>query len=71
VDDGVLLKRVVAEGETAPINSICAWVGAAGEAVPETPGGAAGITPAPRPTDAPVAAAPAAADHAPAAATAA
>jgi len=34
-DEGVLLRRVVAEGETAPVNAICAWVGAAGEAIPE------------------------------------
>jgi pyruvate dehydrogenase E2 component (dihydrolipoamide acetyltransferase) len=34
-DDGVLLRRLVAEGETVPVNSICAYVGEAGEAIPE------------------------------------
>ncbi|MCU0483326.1 MAG: 2-oxo acid dehydrogenase subunit E2, partial [Chloroflexi bacterium] len=36
-DEGVLLRRVVAEGETAPVNAVCAWVGASGEAIPEAP----------------------------------
>ncbi|MFI5261063.1 MAG: dihydrolipoamide acetyltransferase family protein [Candidatus Limnocylindrales bacterium] len=34
-DDGVLLRRYVEEGETVPVNSICAYVGAAGETVPD------------------------------------
>ena len=33
--DGVVLRRLVAEGETVPVNAICAWVGAPGEAVPD------------------------------------
>jgi len=34
--DGILLQRLVAEGETVPVNAICAWIGAQGEALPET-----------------------------------
>ena len=34
--DGVLLKIVVAAGETAPCKAVVGWIGAAGEAVPET-----------------------------------
>ncbi len=34
-DAGVLLKVVVPEGATAPVNAVCAWIGEAGEAVPE------------------------------------
>ena len=34
-DEGILLRRVVGEGETVPVNTVCAWVGAPGEAVPE------------------------------------
>jgi len=33
-DDGVLLRRLVAEGETVPVNAICAYVGAPGEEIP-------------------------------------
>jgi pyruvate dehydrogenase E2 component (dihydrolipoamide acetyltransferase) len=33
--DGVLLRRVVEEGATVPVNSICAWIGEPGEAIPE------------------------------------
>jgi pyruvate dehydrogenase E2 component (dihydrolipoamide acetyltransferase) len=33
-DDGVLLRRLVAEGETVPVNSICAYIGAPGEELP-------------------------------------
>jgi len=36
-EEGVLLAQVVAEGETAPVNAVCGWIGQAGEAVPETP----------------------------------
>ncbi len=32
--DGVLLQRLVAEGATVPVNSVCAWIGAPGEEVP-------------------------------------
>jgi pyruvate dehydrogenase E2 component (dihydrolipoamide acetyltransferase) len=34
-EDGVLLKRTVAEGETAQVNSVCGYIGAAGESVPD------------------------------------
>jgi pyruvate dehydrogenase E2 component (dihydrolipoamide acetyltransferase) len=34
-DDGVLLKRYVVEGETVPVNTLCAYVGKIGEEVPE------------------------------------
>src|SRR3990170_3307324 len=30
--DGVVLRRLVAEGETVPVNAICAWIGAPDEA---------------------------------------
>ncbi|MCI0582552.1 MAG: 2-oxo acid dehydrogenase subunit E2 [Chloroflexi bacterium] len=33
--DGVVLRRLVAEGQTVPVNAICAWIGAPGEAVPD------------------------------------
>jgi pyruvate dehydrogenase E2 component (dihydrolipoamide acetyltransferase) len=32
--DGVLLRRLVVEGQSVPVNTICAWIGAPGEAVP-------------------------------------
>ena len=64
-EDGVLLKILLPEGETAPCKSVIGWIGAAGEAVPDAAGAAA---PAAAPA-APAAAAPAAA--APAAAPAA
>ena len=62
-EDGTLLKILLPEGETAPCKSVIAWIGAAGEAVPDAAGAAAPAAPAP------VAAAPAA--PAPAAAPAA
>jgi pyruvate dehydrogenase E2 component (dihydrolipoamide acetyltransferase) len=34
-DDGVLLKVLAPEGATVPVNAVCAWIGAEGEAVPE------------------------------------
>lgn len=34
-DDGVLLRRLVEEGETVPVNSVCAYVGQPGEEIPE------------------------------------
>jgi pyruvate dehydrogenase E2 component (dihydrolipoamide acetyltransferase) len=33
-EEGVLLKRVVEEGQTVPVNSVCAYVGEPGEAIP-------------------------------------
>ena len=57
-EDGTLLKILLPEGETAPCKSVIAWIGAAGEAVPDAAGAAAPAAPAPA---APAAAAPAAA----------
>jgi pyruvate dehydrogenase E2 component (dihydrolipoamide acetyltransferase) len=34
-DDGVLLRIMVGEGATVPVNTVCAYVGVAGEAIPE------------------------------------
>ena len=34
-EEGVLLRRLVDEGQTVPVNTVCAYVGAPGEAVPE------------------------------------
>ena len=65
-EDGTLLKILLPEGETAPCKSVIAWIGAAGEAVPDAAGAAAPAAPA---AAAPAPAAPAA--PAPAAAPAA
>ncbi len=34
-DAGVLLRIVVPEGGTAPVNAVCAWIGERGEAIPD------------------------------------
>ena len=34
-DEGVLLKRYVQEGEIVPVNTLCAYVGEEGEAIPD------------------------------------
>jgi pyruvate dehydrogenase E2 component (dihydrolipoamide acetyltransferase) len=34
-EEGVLLKRLVQEGETVPVNAVCAYVGESGEAIPD------------------------------------
>lgn len=34
-EDGVLLKRLVQEGQTVPVNTVCAYVGEPGEAIPD------------------------------------
>ena len=62
-EDGVLLKILLPEGETAPCKSVIGWIGAAGEAVPDAAGAAApaAAPAAPAATVAPAAAAPAAA----------
>ena len=36
-DEGVLLAKLVQDGETAPVNAVCGWIGEAGETVPEAP----------------------------------
>jgi pyruvate dehydrogenase E2 component (dihydrolipoamide acetyltransferase) len=36
-EPGVLLKRYVEEGQTVPVNTVCAYVGAPGETVPDAP----------------------------------
>jgi pyruvate dehydrogenase E2 component (dihydrolipoamide acetyltransferase) len=36
-EDGVLLKRYVEEGQTVPVNAVCAYIGALGETVPDEP----------------------------------
>ena len=35
-EEGVLLARLVQEGETVPVNAVCAYVGEPGEAIPDT-----------------------------------
>ena len=67
-EDGTLLKILLPEGETAPCKSVIAWIGAAGEAVPDAAGAAAPAAPAPAAPAAPAAAASAASAAAPAAA---
>jgi pyruvate dehydrogenase E2 component (dihydrolipoamide acetyltransferase) len=68
-EEGVLLKRVVQEGETVAVNAVCAYVGEPGEAVPDAaPASAAPATAAPVAVTAP--AVPPAAATAPVAAAA-
>ena len=43
-DDGVLLKIIAVEGQTVPVNTVCAYVGQPGEAIPEA---APAVVPAP------------------------
>ena len=57
-DDGVLLKRIVQEGETVAVNSVCAYVGEPGEAIPDAPAAAAPAAAAAAPTPVATAAAP-------------
>ena len=35
-DDGILLRILAAEGDTVPVNTVCAYVGETGEAIPDT-----------------------------------
>jgi pyruvate dehydrogenase E2 component (dihydrolipoamide acetyltransferase) len=42
---GVLLARVVEEGQTVPVNTVCAYVGEPGETVPEQPAAPAASDP--------------------------
>ena len=37
-DEGVLLKQCVAAGQTVPVSTVCGYVGAIGEAIPDSPG---------------------------------
>lgn len=57
-DEGVLLRRLVAEGDTVPVNTICAYIGEPGEAIPDgapepAPAPEATTEPAPPPPTAP------------------
>lgn len=57
-DEGVLLRRLVAEGDTVPVNTVCAYIGEPGEAVPDeapepAPAPEATIEPAPPPPPTP------------------
>ncbi len=36
-EEGVLLAKIVADGDTALVNALCGWIGEAGEPVPEAP----------------------------------
>ena len=68
-DDGVVLRILVAEGESVPVGTVCAYVGEAGEAIPEAPAPAAAqaVVSAPvAPVPGTVAAPPASAPSAPA-----
>ncbi|MER2563558.1 MAG: dihydrolipoamide acetyltransferase family protein [Myxococcaceae bacterium] len=58
-DDGILLKILVKAGDSAPVGSTIAWIGKAGEKVPDAAPVTAAAAPA-APAPAPVAAAPAA-----------
>jgi pyruvate dehydrogenase E2 component (dihydrolipoamide acetyltransferase) len=53
-ENGVLLRRLVAEGDVVPVNAICAYVGEAGEAIPvEEPAPAAAASQTPEVTAGP------------------
>jgi len=57
-DDGVLLKIVAAEGDVVPVNTVCAYVGQPGEAVPDAATAASalptpGVPPVPLPAPTP------------------
>lgn len=63
-DDGVLLRRLFGEGDTVPVNTICAYIGEPGEVVPTEPEAVApapiaASAPAPAPTEPEVSPAPA------------
>ncbi len=64
-EEGVLLAIVVVEGQAAPVNSVCGWIGEAGEAVPDAPAAPAPAVAAPAPAAAAAAPVPAAAVPAP------
>ena len=48
-DDGILLKILVQAGESVPVNAVCAYVGEAGEAIPDAPAPAQAAPAAPVP----------------------
>jgi pyruvate dehydrogenase E2 component (dihydrolipoamide acetyltransferase) len=54
-ENGVLLRRLVAEGDVVPVNAICAYVGEAGEVIPadEEPAPVAAASPTPEVTAGP------------------
>jgi len=61
-EEGVLLKRLVEEGQTVPVNAVCAYVGEPGEVVPAAPlagAGGSGVATALLPSAAPTEATPA------------
>lgn len=66
-EQGVLLRRVVDEGATVPVNTVCAWIGEPGEAIPDAP--PAPVAAVAEPEVAARAATPAAAPPSPAAST--
>ena len=52
-ENGILLRRLVAEGDVVPVNAICAYIGEAGEAIPaDAPGP---VAPAPLAAEPPAA----------------
>jgi dihydrolipoyl dehydrogenase len=55
-DEGTLLRIVAPEGASVPVNSVCAWIGEPGEAIPEAPAPATPAASVPSPTPAPAAA---------------
>jgi len=48
-DEGVLLRILAGEGETVPVNTICAYVGEPGEPIPADDAAAPGAAPSPTP----------------------
>ena len=52
-DAGVLLRRLVDEGQTVPVNSVVAWVGELGEEIPEAPAAPTPVAAPPPATAAP------------------
>src|SRR6476619_3124903 len=50
VDEGVLIKQIVPAGTTVPVNTICAYIGQPGEAIPEAPVDAVQLPSTPEPT---------------------
>jgi pyruvate dehydrogenase E2 component (dihydrolipoamide acetyltransferase) len=59
-DEGTLLRILAPEGATVPVDTIVAWIGEAGEAIPEVAAAPAVVSPAVAPPVAPPAAPPSA-----------